>query len=59
MNSLYDVLEVLHENLSFINERQEKARGIDTATKLMDRAIATLKAIEYIERRIEAEKVNQ
>lgn len=48
MYSVVDILITLDEYVSFIEERQNKARGIDTHTKLQDKAINVLKVADSV-----------
>lgn len=52
-----DMISVLRDTLDFIEERQSKARGIETFTKIQDRAVRLLEVIEVLER--EARSVDE
>ena len=43
-----DLLSTLKDNLDFIEERQSTARGVETYTKLQDKAIAVYDMIGHI-----------
>jgi len=54
--TLHDAKDVITDEISALEEQQEKARSMTAACKLQDRVITLMNLLEFVERELKRQK---